>query len=91
MEHRNIRCWDDDIFRNNFIIAMLFFAFVYLIFQIIDIIQDTRKRNKIRDAEIKAIPYKKHYEELLQKGKYKEAITYGQKYGVHMRNSYYYW
>lgn len=75
----------------NFYYVILLFMLVWVICQMIDMVKDTIKRNKRREVELKARPYKKHYEELLSKEKYKEALAYAQTHDVHLANSYYYW
>ena len=74
-----------------FMIAMLVYAFGMIIFKLIEMINYEHKMNKKRDAEAKALPYKREYERLLSEDKFKEALAFSRKYEKHMANSYYYW
>jgi len=75
----------------NFIMIGGIVVLGWLIFEIIEMIEKQNKWIKKEEAEIRAKPYKKKYEELLSKGKYKEALSFAEKHKVHMQNSYYYW
>jgi len=74
-----------------FMITMLVYAFGMIIFKLIEMIDYENKMNKKRDAEAKALPYKREYERLLSEEKFKEASDFSKKYEKHMANSYYYW
>jgi len=75
------------------VVLTIFLIFVlwWSIINLINVNQNTRIRNEKRRAEIKALPYKKKYDELISKEKYKEAIAFGKLHKAHLVNSCYYW
>lgn len=81
----------NEIVLEKFIFIIMVFILLWVTYQLCNILKDESKRNKEKEAQKRAIPYKKEYERLLKQEKFKEAIAYGQKHDVHLTNSFYYW